>query len=741
MAIVPMPDGPKVSPTVQQADNISLIAPKENQAENAALADYGKAASYLSKAVDNAYERFSKAKADAAFNDIQIATDDILRGQNGALLKQGSECISGDKSFVDDYMGQIKKVVADSAQGLDPYQKRILQRRVGNFMANRHAELTRHQIKEAQAFEVTVNKTKAEIAGRNIAIDPANIESVKRNRQDIAEAIIAMNPGAPKEALDKAIDDAVSKSLVTGIESFIANGDPGRAQALFAHYKGKGITAFDALSLQPKIRDALIKKQKEAQTQNALATTRMSVTPRGIAATTLTTPELPQFDGKKFDKAAEQVTNVGRPEWIAYTYLLGEQKSQDIIDAWAKEGDALKKKLDDAKAKAVENPKSEEAKRAVDTAGAALNAFQTRNPFEGKLSDAQMTALNAYNNKLQLANAGDKETIREQVLSVNPWIGKSELDKSVNALFEERQRQAQVLKMQATQQASNVFNKLNNGVRFDDIPDNEKDRLTDWQKEGLKEFDSRRAMGSKFSTDTNTYCKYRYDNKALEALDWADLYGYAGVLRPKDLNTLIRRKQDIEAGKLTADDPTGVEGAVDDVLKRFGYYPKNSGDKELYNRMKLVITEHVEDKYRDLAPEQWKSLDVQAEVTKFVGQKFSAPGFLWGRNTKTVGDLIRDKSAMGNDNPKRGDKNLNDLLDAALKVTGYPDPKQVDRAEYVLDFLLNQNKSLPGESALADAIGATELARIKNAYKAVHNGTEPDEHTIVRAALSARLFE
>ena len=73
MAIVPMPDGPKVSPTVQQADNISLIAPKESQAENAALEDYGKATSYLSKAVDNAYERFSKAKADEAFNKIQMS--------------------------------------------------------------------------------------------------------------------------------------------------------------------------------------------------------------------------------------------------------------------------------------------------------------------------------------------------------------------------------------------------------------------------------------------------------------------------------------------------------------------------------------------------------------------------------------------------------------------------------------------------------------------------------------------
>ena len=58
----------------------------------------------------------------------------------------------------------------------------------------------------------------------------------------------------------------------------------------------------------------------------------------------------------------------------------------------------------------------------------------------------------------------------------------------------------------------------------------------------------------------------------------------------------------IESGKLANDDPNGVESSVDDVLKRFGYYPKSGIDKEVYNGMKRVIVEHVEDKYRDLSP-------------------------------------------------------------------------------------------------------------------------------------------
>lgn len=729
MAIVPMPDGPKVSPTVQQADNISLIAPKESQAENAALADYGKTTSYLSKAVDTAYERFSKAKADEAFNNIQIATEDILRGQNGALLKQGSECLSGDKPFVDDYMGQIKKVVADSAQGLDPYQKRILQRRVGNFMENRHAELSRHQIKEAQAFEVTVNKTKAEIAGRNIAIDPANIESFKRNRQDIAEAIIAMNPGAPKEALDKAIDDAVSKSLVTGIESFIANGDPGRAQALFAHYKSKGITAFDALSLQPKIRDALIKKQKEAQTQYALMATDQSVSPKGVASSTLTAPDGSEFDEKRFNTAAEQVTNVGRPGWVAPAYLLGEEKTKEILGEWSKQAEELKAKQDEARQKVAENPKDNAAQQAYKDAQAAVAYFEAKDPFEGKLSLAQQTALNDYNNKLQLIDSGDKETIRQQVLFANPGIDEKSLDKVVKTVFERRQRANKVRKLQAAQQASDLFGMLNNGVRFDDIPDSKKDKLTPTQLEGLQMFDSRKATGSKFSTDTNTYCTYRYNNEALASLEWPDLYKFAGIMTPKDLNELIRRKQDIESGKLSKDDPKGVESSVDDVLKRFGYYPKSGSDKELYNGMKRVIVEHVEDKYRDLPPEKWNSMDVQKTVAAFVGQKFSVPGFFWGRNEKTIGDLLQSKSAV------RDDNGLNNMIDEALKSTGYPEPNQVDRAAYVLDFLLNERKPLPGEEALINAIPATELMQIKKAYPGA------DNHAIVRAALTARLLK
>ena len=729
MAIVPMPDGPKVSPTVQQADNISLIAPKENQAENAALADYGKATSYLSKAVDNAYERFSKAKADEAFNNIQIATEDILRGQNGALLKQGSECLSGAKPFVDDYMGQIKKIVADSAQGLDPYQKRILQRRVGNFMENRHAELTRHQIKEAQAFEVTVNKTKAEIAGRNIAIDPANIESVKRNRQDIAEAIIAMNPGAPKEALDKAIDDAVSKSLVTGIESFIANGDPGRAQALFAHYKSKGITAFDALSLQPKIRDALIKKQKEAQTQYALMATDQSVSPKGVASSTLTAPDGSEFDEKRFNTAAEQVTNVGRPGWVAPAYLLGEEKTKEILGEWSKQAEELKAKQDEARQKAAENPEDKTAQQAYKDAQAAVAYFEAKDPFEGKLSLAQQTALNDYNNKLQLIDSGDKETIRQQVLFANPGIDEKTLDKVTKAVFEKRQRARKVFKLQAAQQASDLFGMLNNGVRFDDIPDSKKDKLTPTQLEGLQKFDSRKATGSKFSTDTNTYCTYRYNNEALASLEWPDLYKFAGIMTPKDLNELIRRKQDIESGKLSKDDPKGVESSVDDVLKRFGYYPKSGIDKELYNGMKRVIVEHVEDKYRDLSPEKWNSFDVQKTVTDFVGKKFHVPGFLYGRNEKSIGDLLRSKNAV------RDENGLYKTIDAALKSTGYPEPKQVDRAAYVLDFLLNIDKTLPGEEAFIKEIPALDLMDIKKARPGA------DNHAIVRAFLTARLLK
>lgn len=718
MAIVPMPDGPKVSPTVQQADNISLIAPKENQAENAALADYGKAASYLSKAVDNAYERFSKAKADAAFNDIQIATDDILRGQNGALLKQGSECISGDKSFVDDYMGQIKKVVADSAQGLDPYQKRILQLRVGNFMANRHAELTRHQIKEAQAFEVTVNKTKAEIAGRNIAIDPANIESVKRNRQDIAEAIIAMNPGAPKEALDKAIDDAVSKSLVTGIESFIANGDPGRAQALFAHYKGKGITAFDALALQPKIRKALLEKQNKMQEQSVMQATVQSLTPMGIAESTLTAGDGLPFDDNRFNSTASACTDVGKPEWAAEAYLLGEAKTKELLAKWKEDGNAIVKRLQESK------PGSKER----EDAKADMTQFLNANPLESALSPTQKNALDNYRNKTELVNSGDKDTIREQILSANPDIDKKLLDKTVSAVFEQRQRTIKVAKLQAARQASDVFAKLTNGTRFKDIPVTERGYLTESQLAGLKEYDRRKALGS-FTTDTNLFCKYRYNIEALKALDWADLYGFSGYLKESDFNTLVAQKQSLEKSDYK-EDTKGIQDAVKDALVRLGYSDnKGSAAKAMYNRAFRVITEHITDQVNIDQGKGWDTERIRTEVNKYAANKFTKPMFLyWGTSKEKVGELFTNQNALG------GDDSLKKILNAGLIQAGYPEPNNLDRSELALDFLLNPDKVLPGEDEMVEAIPSQELNSIRKQFPGA------DNHTIVRAALKARLI-
>lgn len=718
MAIVPMPDGPKVSPTVQQADNISLIAPKENQAEKAALADYDKTASYLSKAVDNAYERFSKAKADEAFNNIQIATDEILRGQNGALLKQGSECILGDKPFVDDYMGQIKKVVADSAQGLDPYQKRILQRRVGNFMANRHAELTRHQIKEAQAFEVTVNKTKAEIAGRNIAIDPANIESVKRNRQDIAEAIIAMNPGAPKEALDKAIDDAVSKSLVTGIESFIANGDPGRAQALFAHYKGKGITAFDALSLQPKIRDALKKKEKEAQTDTALAKLRLSLTPRGVASTTLVAGDGQPFSEQKFNKATEQVTAVGKPEWVAQAYLLGEEKTQKILADWKKEGDEIVRRIREAK------PGSKERAEAK----AEMSQFVDMNPFDSSLSPTQSAALNNYNSKTKLINSGDKDIIREQMLFADPDIELDVLAKAVNQEFVERQKAIRIGKMQASQQASEVFAQLTQGIRLKDIPDTRKDKLSRKQLDGLREYDRRKALNS-FTTDTNLFCKYRYNIEALKALDWADLYGLSGYLKESDFNTLVAQKQSLEKSDYK-EDTKGIQDAVKDALVRLGYSDnKGSAGKAMYNRAFRVITEHITDQVNIDQGKGWDTERIRTEVNKYAANKFTKPMFLyWGTSKEKIGELFTNQNALG------GDDSLKKILNAGLIQAGYPEPNNLDRTELALDFLLNPDKVLPGEDEMVEAIPSQELNNIRKQFPGA------DNHTIVRAALKARLI-
>lgn len=718
MAIVPMPDGPRVNPTVPQADNISLIAPQENKAEKMALEGYNKSANYLTKAVDAAYERFSKAKADEAYNNIQIETEEILRGENGALRLEGGQVLGGDKPFVDDYMGRIKKVVEDNAQGLDVYQKRLLQRRVGQFMANRNAELTRHQVTQAEAFTTSVNKTKAQIAARNIATDPGNIAGVKRNREDIEQAIRDMNPGAPKETVDQAIADATSKALVTGIEAFIANGNPERAQALFAHYKGKGITAFDALSLQPKIRKALLEKQNKMQEQSVMQATVQSLTPRGIAESTLTAGDGLPFDDKRFNSTASACTDVGKPEWAAEAYLLGEAKTKELLAKWKEDGDAIVKRLQESK------PGSKER----EDAKADMTQFLNANPLESALSPTQKNALDNYRNKTELVNSGDKDTIREQILSANPDIDKKLLDKTVSAVFEQRQRTIKVAKLQAARQASDVFAKLTNGTRFKDIPVTERGYLTESQLAGLKEYDRRKALGS-FTTDTNLFCKYRYNIEALKALDWADLYGFSGYLKESDFNTLVAQKQSLEKSDYK-EDTKGIQDAVKDALVRLGYSDnKSSAAKAMYNRAFRVITEHITDQVNIDQGKGWDTERIRTEVNKYAANKFTKPMFLyWGTSKEKVGELFTNPNALG------GDDSLKKILNAGLIQAGYPEPNNLDRSELVLDFLSNPDKVLPGEDAMVEAIPSQELNNIRKQFPGA------DNHTIVRAALKARLI-
>lgn len=728
MAIVPMPNGPKVNPSVQQADNISLIAPQESKAEKAALADYDKSANYLSKAVDTAYERFSKAKADEAYNNIRLATDEIMQGQDGALRKQGSQTLDGDKPFVDDYMGRIKDVVSRNAEGLDVYQKRILQRRVGRFMANRHAELTRHQIIQAEAYEKGVAKTQGEIAARSIAVDPLNIESVKRAREDIEESVRALNPGAPEEAIRMGIDDTTSKAFVQGAEAAIANGEPEKAQALLNHYLNKGITPYDALSLQPKIKKALLEKMNNAQVNQAVQIVTQACTPRGVAQTTLTAGDGMPFDSKRYGSVTKFVTDKGKPEWAAAAYLLGEAETKELLDRWDARGQDIQKRL-------------QESKRGSDAwlrAKDELSRFASASPLEEALTGTNKTAYENYCRQMEKIYTGDKATIREQVLSLNPDIDEKTLDKTVSAIHEQRERAIHVRQVQANQQASNLFAQLQNGARFSDIPETSKDKLTDAQLRGFIRYDKRRAVGGPYTTDSALYGKYRYNNAALKALKWPDLYAMADSFTSDDFNTLVSRKQTLESGKVSDDDPKGIESMTRNVMQQLNLVPQGTKGKAVYNRVFRTIVEHVTDAANSDYGKGWDEDRIRKEVQNYATRKFYMPDSFLFYNYKsghTVGEVVAGKPLNS------GSAELDLCINAALRSAGYVDPQDVDRSEFIVDYVLNMNKELPGEEAFVSQMPE----RFKNEYRAQFvretRGAEPTTHDYVRAYLQDRLSE
>ena len=708
MAVVPMADGPKVQATIPDKPELGLVKTKGDVVLKEADQRLQQSTGEFMEACNRAYETMSRARADAAMNDIQIQVNDLMKGDGGALNQLGTEVVDRpDAPYVQHYDQQIGKIIHDATQNLDVHQKALIGEKLKQYRADRRLELQNHAIKQADAYQKSVAQTKSEIAAEGIAVDPGNIRSVEEKSKDIEDAYRVMHRGEPEESVAKGIKDAVSASLVSGIKALLANDEPEKAQGVLRHYRGGKLTAYDTLKVQGLIRDALQKKAAAAAAAQAANATTASLQPPSLARTMLAPATGKEYDEAAYTRTSTLVSDAGKPEWAAAAYLVGEAKAKELIGDWTK-------RVEEAKAKGD---------------NAAVAKLQGEDPFADVLTGPQKAALSRYANEMRLVDSGDKEAIRRQVEAANPDADPKIIDRAVKALFTQRQHAQRVAREQANQQAASIFTLLHGGTDIDDIPAAQFEGLTDAQKAGLAEY-SRRARLNSFSTDSAAYYDLAYNNQRLKEISWADLYASAGRFEPKDFDNLVNRKVRIEQGANTKDISFEVSKEVENALELVGLKPDGKTDKAFYSRVARSIADNVIDKANTDFGNGWDTTRIRQEVAAVAQSRLTQSG-LWNTNYK-VGDFLSKETFWNTDG-------LRDMADAALKATGFPEPSDVDRTEFVVTCLLNPRRPVPGESQFVAAAPPSEVAGIRAAYAKAHNGAQPDDHILARLLLKARI--
>lgn len=712
MAIVPMPDGPRVNPTVPDAKPISILEPRESKITAQSIANAQSSSNGLLKAARESYERMSDARATEAYNNVRIAVNDLLMGENGALQKKGTEVTNSKKPFVQDYYEQIEKIFEQETKGLDTYQRQLLEGRKQKYLANRRAELTQHLIKQANEVQMGVAKDAAEIAVDTITANPRDLDSVSDARAEIEKNARIMMRGQDETVIRNAIDKTVSGALVGAITIALANNNPEEAEALRKHYHKKGLTALDELKIQPKIKEALEKKIQNVRTEQAVNAVNASLTPEAIVARILPKGDGQQFDSKKYNDVATFATENGIPEAANILYYLGDE-GKKVVNEWKK--------------------KNEEAVKA----GTAPEKFNLET-LQVMLKPEQKLALEDYGRVAVGMYSGDKDIIREQVLIANPNVDPKTMEDTIKIIHENRQRDIALRKAQEGNQASQAVSQMRNGRRWKDIPDVEKNFLTDRQKEGLEEYDRRKALNS-FTTDSNLYAIYAYDNDALKSISWGDFYALAGRFTQKDFNKLAERKQALDqyGDKGIKESVKGLSGKVDFALDRIGVKAVGDVQKRVLNSMKRIIYEFVEDKINEDPKRVWSD----EEVTRAVNEALKTELRVQGRwpitdDNYTIQDLmVKPKNLKGYKS------SLNAVLDAGLIANGYPDPNDLDRNELVARALLSKKKKIPGAHQMFEVMPKDK--RTELIQKAREAGEIPNEDRIVAAYIrdSLRVLE
>lgn len=710
MAIVPMTDGPKVNPTVPDAKPISILEPRESKIATQSIANAQASSNGLLKAARESYERMSDARATEAYNNVRIAVNDLLMGENGALTKVGTEVTDSKKPFVQDYYEQIEKIFDENTKDLDNYQKQLLEGRKQRYLANRRMDLTKHLIKQADAVQIGVAKNAAEIAVDTITANPRDLDSVKEAIEEIEKNARIMMRGQDESVIRSGIDKTVSGALVSAITVALVNNNPEEAEALRRHYHKKGLSALDELKIQPKIKEALEKKIQAMKTEQAVNAVTQSLTTESILSRVMPKGDGKEFDAKRYQATVNLVTENGLDSGVApYLYYLGDW-GVNIVNDWKAE-----------KEKALKE-------------GAPVPAPPSIEELRNNVSDLQRLAIDEFYKTTSAINSGDKEVISEQVYLANPNIDPKTADSTIKFIHENRQRSIAIGKAQANSQASQVFAMLRNGRRFADIPSVEMDALPDHVKEGLKEYDRRKALNS-FTTDSNLYASLAYDNEALKTLSWGDFYGLAGRFSQEDFKKLAERKQALDqyGDKGIKEAVKGLSSKVDFAIERLGVKPKGDTQKRTLNSMKRTVYEFVEDKINEDPKRAWTDEDVTRIVNEALKTEIRVNG-IWDFTTDhyTVAHLLTEEENL------HGYKSsLHPVLNAGLRANGFPEPNDLDRNELVVKVLLSSRKSIPGARQMFEVIPASKRAEL--IQQARKEGITPTPDMIVAAFINDSL--
>lgn len=707
MAIVPMTEGPKVNPTVPDAKPISILEPKESKIAAQSIANAQASSNGLLKAARESYERMSDARATEAYNNVRIAVTDLLMGENGALTKKGTEVTDSKKPFVDDYYEKIQKIFDENTKDLDTYQKQLLEGRKQKYLANRRIELTQHLIKEADAKQKGIAKTAAEIASENIQTNPRDLDSVKESREEIAKNFRILLRGQDESVIQKSIDDTVSASLSNAIELALANNNPEEAEALRKHYHKQGLSYLDELKLQPKIREALQKKIENANTVNAVNATKASLTPEAILARTLPKGNGKEFDAKKYKEVADIVTENGLDaNAVPYLYLLGDW-GRGVINDWKAE-----------KEKALKE-------------GTVVPAPPSLADFKAMATHEQTLAVEEYARIQNGVNSGDKEIIKEQVLTANPNIDYKTMEATVKQIHENRQQQIALYKAQSSDQASQTWAMVRNGTRWKDIPETEKAYLSKTTRAGLEEYDRRKALNS-FTTDSVLYDNLAFDNENLKRISWETFYGFAGYLKPSDFSDLLERKRKLEnmGDKELNDLHKNVSKQVDDALSRLGIEATTSDKKRVFGVMKRVIFESVYDAASADPTRNWSDADIRKLVNGRIQQQF----ITYSGTCKLLDKDFNIADAMTKPLDITRKFTLGAILAEGLVDSGYPQPTNLDKSELLVRIAINPiTKQIPGAHRMYETMTEKyrEIAIRKLREKGEMGMNEIDENKIV----------